>query len=301
MALHECSTDPVTDMEQLYQTRLRRYVTAMRNGKPDQVPIRPFVAEFTGRYAGYDCQQLVHDYEMAFAAARKCAADFDWDAVVPNMVYVWTGLTQAMGLKYVGVPGIDVPPEERTPLVEQLLRVIFELQQENEKLRAEVLVVAVPSEDAARMLSGIAPGVAGRLVGILSALMAVQLERRKEFAVLRALGLTRAQVSLLIMLESGALYQAGRGEVPDGLAKRFPPPADLPASDMEVPEPGAVGRVERELAGHAELGLGDRARPVGTPVGKADVGVAPGGADLDGHGPAGVPGVIGVGPYAQRA
>ena len=34
--------------------------------------------------------------------------------------------------------GIDVPPDERTPLVEQLLRVIFELQQENEKLRAEV-------------------------------------------------------------------------------------------------------------------------------------------------------------------
>jgi hypothetical protein len=34
--------------------------------------------------------------------------------------------------------GIDVPPEERTPLVEQLLRVIFELRQENEKLRAEV-------------------------------------------------------------------------------------------------------------------------------------------------------------------
>lgn len=33
---------------------------------------------------------------------------------------------------------------------------------------------------------------------------------------------------VLIMLESGALYQAGRGEVPDGLVKRFPPPADLP-------------------------------------------------------------------------
>ena len=54
-------------------------------------PIRPFVAEFTGVYAGYTCQELAHDYEKAFAAARKCAADFDWDAVVPNMVYVWTG------------------------------------------------------------------------------------------------------------------------------------------------------------------------------------------------------------------
>jgi hypothetical protein len=39
---------------------------------------------------------------------------------------------------------------------------------------------------------------------------------------------------VLIMLESGSLYQAGRGEVPDGLAKRFPPPADLPRSETEV-------------------------------------------------------------------
>ena len=83
----------------------------MRNEKPDRIPIRPFVAEFTAKYAGYTCQEVVHDFEKAFAAARKCAADFDWDAVVGNMVYVWTGLTQAIGLKYYGVPGIDVPPD----------------------------------------------------------------------------------------------------------------------------------------------------------------------------------------------
>jgi hypothetical protein len=99
------------DMEQLYAERLKRYVTAMRNEKPDKIPIRPFVAEFTAKYAGYTCQEVTHDYEKAFAAARKCAADFDWDAVVSNMVYVWTGLTQAIGLKYYGVPGIDIPPD----------------------------------------------------------------------------------------------------------------------------------------------------------------------------------------------
>ena len=98
------------DMEQLYAQRLNRYVTAMRNEKPDMVPIRPFVAEVTGNHAGYTCQQLTHDCEFALAAARKCAADFDWDAVVCNMVYVWTGLTQALGLKYYGIPGIDVDP-----------------------------------------------------------------------------------------------------------------------------------------------------------------------------------------------
>ena len=96
---------------ELYAERLARYVTAMRNEKPDRIPIRPFVAEFTAKYAGFTCQDVTHDYEKAFAAARKCAADFDWDAVVSNMVYVWTGLTQAIGLTYYGVPGIDIPPD----------------------------------------------------------------------------------------------------------------------------------------------------------------------------------------------
>ena len=98
------------DKETLYQERLARYTTAMRNGMPDRVPIRPFVAEFTARYAGMTAQQVTHDYELAFEAVRKCAADFDWDAVVGNMVYVWTGLTQAIGLTYYGVPGVDLPP-----------------------------------------------------------------------------------------------------------------------------------------------------------------------------------------------
>ena len=99
------------DTEQLYNERLSRYVTAMRNGKPDKVPIRPFVAEFIAVYAGYTCQEVTHDYERAFDATCKCAADFDWDATVANMVYVWTGLTEAMGMKYYGVPGIHIEPD----------------------------------------------------------------------------------------------------------------------------------------------------------------------------------------------
>jgi uroporphyrinogen-III decarboxylase len=98
-------------MEELYQQRLRRYLTAMRNEKPDRIPIRPFVAEFTGKYAGFTNQQITHDYNFAFEAARKCAADFDWDAVVGNMVYVWTGLTQALGTRYYATPGIEVGPD----------------------------------------------------------------------------------------------------------------------------------------------------------------------------------------------
>jgi len=100
-----------SELEQLYQQRLERYVTAMRNGKPDRIPIRPFVAEFTAKYAGYTAQEVTQDYRKAFAAARKCAAEFDWDAVVGNMVYVWGGLTQTIGLKYYAIPGVDIPPD----------------------------------------------------------------------------------------------------------------------------------------------------------------------------------------------
>jgi uroporphyrinogen-III decarboxylase len=97
--------------EELYQQRLDRYITAMRNGIPDRVPLRPFAAEITARHAGYTCQEVTHDYRKAFEAVIRCCSDFDWDAAVPNMVYVWTGLTQAIGLRYYGVPGVDVGPD----------------------------------------------------------------------------------------------------------------------------------------------------------------------------------------------
>ena len=61
------------DLEQLYRQRLGRYVTAMRNGKPDCVPIRPFVAEFTASYAGYTCQEVTHDYQQGVLAAARSA------------------------------------------------------------------------------------------------------------------------------------------------------------------------------------------------------------------------------------
>jgi hypothetical protein len=99
------------NFEDLYAARLNRYIVANSNGMPDRVPFRPFAAEITARYAGYTCQEVTHDYQKAFDAVIKCCQDFDWDAVVPNMVYVWTGLTEAVGLRYYGVPGIHVGPD----------------------------------------------------------------------------------------------------------------------------------------------------------------------------------------------
>jgi hypothetical protein len=99
------------DLEALYQQRRQRYIAAMRLGVPDCVPIRPFAAEFTAAHTGYTCQQVTHDYRIAFEAVIRCCQDYDWDAAVPNMVYVWTGLTHAAGLKYYAVPGLDIPAD----------------------------------------------------------------------------------------------------------------------------------------------------------------------------------------------
>ena len=61
--------------------------------------------------------------------------------------------------------------------------------------------------------------IAVAFIGILSALMALQLERRKEHAILRALGLTGKQVSQLIVIESAAMgLLAALLAVPTGLA-----------------------------------------------------------------------------------
>jgi hypothetical protein len=42
-------------------------------------------------------------------------------------------------------------------------------------------------------------------------------------------------VMVTVMLESGALYQAGRGELPDASVARFPPPDGIIGSETEPP------------------------------------------------------------------
>jgi hypothetical protein len=101
----------VKSIPELYAERLARYTAAMRNRVPDRVPLRPLAAEVAAKYAGFTCQEVTHDYTKAFEAVIRCCSDFPWDAVVANMVYVWTGLTEAVGLNYYGVPGIHVAPD----------------------------------------------------------------------------------------------------------------------------------------------------------------------------------------------
>ena len=49
--MSNAAEQPSQTIEKRYAARLKRYVAAMRNEKPDKVPIRPFVAEFTAKYA----------------------------------------------------------------------------------------------------------------------------------------------------------------------------------------------------------------------------------------------------------
>ena len=93
-----------------YEEKLNRYRTAMANGTPDMIPIRPFVAEATAKVANMSCQELTQDYEKAFEAVRISANTFDWDAVVPNMVYVWGLIPQIMGSRYYAIPGVGIDP-----------------------------------------------------------------------------------------------------------------------------------------------------------------------------------------------
>jgi len=108
----------MSDLNERYQKRLRRFVTALNNRKPDMIPIRPFAAEFTAVHAGYTCQEVTQDYSIGFEAMIQCCKDYDWDAVPANMIYVWPCITDAASVRYYGVPGVDVPPDRGFQYIE---------------------------------------------------------------------------------------------------------------------------------------------------------------------------------------
>jgi hypothetical protein len=85
----------------------------------------------------------------------------------------------------------------------------------------------------------IAYAVGAALIGLGWLLSQGQTDPRMEelmFIALQRVAIAPILISLmaLIMLESGSLSQAGRGEVTDGVAKRFPPPANLEIAKGEA-------------------------------------------------------------------
>jgi putative ABC transport system permease protein len=86
----------------------------------------------------------------------------------------------------------------------------------NRSLRAQALRVFDRTFAVTAALRLLAVVVA--FIGVWSALMALQLERRRELATLRALGLTRGRLSRLALLESGLMgLLAGALSLPTGL------------------------------------------------------------------------------------
>lgn len=89
--------------------------------------------------------------------------------------------------------------------------------QTNRAIRERSLEIFDQTFTITKVLRLLAIGVA--FVGILSALMALELERARDYAVLRATGMTRGQLRALILIQTSAMgLAAGLLAIPLGLA-----------------------------------------------------------------------------------
>ncbi len=115
---------------------------------------------------------------------------------------------------------INLPPDRNADqVVEELNAALAGVQQllirPNRILRDEVLQVFDRTFTITGALQLLATSVA--FVGVLSALLSVELERQREFGILRAVGLTTRQLWGLILLETGLLgASAGLLAIPTG-------------------------------------------------------------------------------------
>lgn len=66
------------------------------------------------------------------------------------------------------------------------------------------------------------------------------------FTVFSRIGVMPTFVLVVVnfVLESSAIYQAGRGEVPDGMLKRYPAPADLVVREDDIPPGGGPPAIQ---------------------------------------------------------
>jgi putative ABC transport system permease protein len=113
------------------------------------------------------------------------------------------------------------PGRDSEAVVRDLLRLVPEgrsvIARTNDTLRSASLVVFDRTFEVTAVLRLLAFGVA--FVGVLSALMAVELERARELAVLRATGLTPGQVWKLVVTQTGLMgLISGLLALPLGLA-----------------------------------------------------------------------------------
>ncbi len=104
--------------EELYQERLKRYVTACYNEQPDSIPIRVFSEELSSKYAGYSNFEAAVNHEVQFEVNRKFAVDHGCDAIQTNSIVNWAGMMKSIGWKLAKFPGIELPVNSCTQWTE---------------------------------------------------------------------------------------------------------------------------------------------------------------------------------------
>lgn len=96
------------DKLKLYEERKKRYITAMECGKPDKVPIRLTLFEFSAKYAGYTLQEVYYQLDKNIDAANKFMADFDSDAFMGSPSLWWASIHDGVGAKYLKFAGREL-------------------------------------------------------------------------------------------------------------------------------------------------------------------------------------------------
>ncbi|HYE35754.1 ABC transporter permease [Methylocaldum sp.] len=136
-------------------------------------------------------------------------------AVLRRDIYadLWndTGVT-SLGIYLAG----DVAVEAMRPKIQNLVQQAgTALIRSNREIREASMEFFERTFAVTHMLRLLAIGVA--LIGILSALLAIQLERTREFAVLRSLGMTPRQLKVLVLTQTGFMgFCAGVFALPLG-------------------------------------------------------------------------------------
>lgn len=107
-----------TEKEKLYQERLNRFMTVLDVGKPDKVPIRLTLSEFTAKQAGYTLQEVYYQLDKNFAAVDQLLADYDVDLVTTAPSLWWAAQHDAVGAKYLRFGGKELDPNMQFQYVE---------------------------------------------------------------------------------------------------------------------------------------------------------------------------------------
>ena len=107
-----------TDKKKLYDQRLRRYLTALDVGKPDRVPCRLWLSEFTAKYAGYNLQEVYYQLDKNFASVDKLLTDFDLDVIGTAPSLWWASHHDAVGARYLRFAGRQLEPDKQFQYVE---------------------------------------------------------------------------------------------------------------------------------------------------------------------------------------